>query len=198
MVVVCCCSGREVRLWRGVWPALAASSSSANRSIVGSSVFYSPSLLFIQVLCKHPRIPLTGQNNDRRKHSCEDQGGVFVLGEAYIQNNHDQHRVTFEWIQILHRPHSYSFFKASMGKCSGSQRAHPVVHKMTSGCVRMNLLHFNSYVFVSPWIRKYAVSVWSPWCHGHYCLGGEEEMVPIRTAAFFALMLHWLMEQNPP
>lgn len=96
VVVVCCCSGREVRLWRGGWPALAASSSNANRSIVGSSVFYSPSLLFIRVLCKHPRIPLTGQNNDRRKHSCEDQGGVFILGEAYIQNNHDQHRVTFE------------------------------------------------------------------------------------------------------
>lgn len=73
-----------------------------------------------------------------------------------------------------------------------------VVHKMTSGCIQMNLLHLNSYVFVSPWIRKYAVSVWSPWFHGHYCLGEEEEMVPIHTAVFFGAMHHWSMEQHPP
>lgn len=64
--------------------------------IAGTFIFNSPSMLFIQVLCKHPRIPLTGQNSDRRKHSCEDLEDIFIYMEVYMQNNPDQHRMTFE------------------------------------------------------------------------------------------------------
>lgn len=75
---------------------VAASRGNADMGIAGTSVFYSPSLLFIQVLCKHPKIPLIGPNSNRRKHSREDLGDIFILVAVYIQNNPDQHRVTFE------------------------------------------------------------------------------------------------------
>lgn len=88
-----------------------------------------------------------------------------------------------------------------MRKCSGPQSVTYVprlVHKMTLGYIQMKLLNFNSHVFVSPCIRKCAVSIESPRFHGLYCLGGDQEMVPTRTAALLQQCVTWLMEQNPP
>lgn len=113
--------GREVRPLGGAGPAVAASRSAAHVGHCWPAVFYSRSLVFVQVHCRHSRVLLTGQNNDSKKPSWEDQGDIFISVEVYIQSNPDHGRVTFEWIQILHGTHSYSSFKDSMGKCSVSQ-----------------------------------------------------------------------------
>lgn len=64
----------------------------------------------------------------------------------------------------------------------------PLLHGMTSGYIRMNLLHFNSYLFTLVCNRKNAVRVWSPRLQGRYCKD-QETALPY-TAAFFAAMGH--------
>lgn len=78
-----CCSVRKEPLPGGVEPAVAASGSNADMGLAGQSVFYSHSLLSIQVHHKHPRIPLTGQIDDGGKHSCEDQGDMPIAVEVH-------------------------------------------------------------------------------------------------------------------
>ena len=80
----------------GVGLVVAASRSNADCwALLGHQSFIHV-LHFIQVHCKNPTIPLTGQNNERRKHSCEDQEDIFISVEVYVQNNPDLHRMRVE------------------------------------------------------------------------------------------------------
>lgn len=62
-----------------------------------------------------------------------------------MQNNSDCHRVIFERNPVLHKPHSYSSFKAGVGRRSGSRGVTSVplvLHGMTSGSIQTDLSLF--------------------------------------------------------
>lgn len=120
VVAVCCCSGREVSGSLGWSSACGGWEPCRPPGFAGHQ-----SLLHIYCSSSRCTASTLGFCSVAR---------IMIKKPVSTQNNSDQRRVTFQWIQILHGPHSFSSFQISVRRCNGSPCATyvtPVVSRVT-------------------------------------------------------------------